>query len=583
LIPYVNADSGQVLHEDDWASISMFNLYISKTDVARERIKAWINYFRVIMPLKRGLRQKIDMGGILLDGEVTFHRKNIDRSETGKERGTPVWEGRSGPKAVGGQIAGDDVLVAECTVEFSVTQRIEESDAPKHMDFATARWPLGPYGKVNASATQEEVLFSIKPELFVACLICERLLDNEIISVCGARQYSRYTGHQRDFTPGAPPDRAFVFTFAGVDPRCRFGIEAPLLWPTMLCPADFASEEFEWPQILVIDPVLNNGLQGFEPKTLRRELDKLFVGMRGVDDGERNREGRGKVSTGLWGCQNSGNDVVLRFTQQLMVASVLKQPSMSFNIFSGEENAEKDEALLWSLREHILLMKSADVTCADLWDLVTGYIAYLVGGGGTEPNLEGGALFDRYLKEELVKLDSMRLERKVGGLTTENAGKKQPVINMHHSGFGTTHATSRDGYKDDEEPGGAAKSPAKLPNIGTGLHNLDGTANVTLPPPAPKTQPEGFCSTLTEQQLLRDLQQQESLASRTSAAGAPNQAAADEDVWEKVAQEREAANRMRLIRSHWREVEAHGDGDLYVSAIASCLPLSFLRLTPLDS
>ena len=66
-------------------------------------------------------------------------------------------------------------------------------------------------------------------------------------------------------------------------------------------------------------------------------------------------------------------------------------------------------ALLWSLREHILLMKSADVTCADLWDLVTGYIAYLVGGGGTEPNLEGGAPFDRYLKELVAQTDALIL------------------------------------------------------------------------------------------------------------------------------------------------------------------------------
>ena len=38
-------------------------------------------------------------------------------------------------------------------------------------------------GKIIPSATQEEVLFCIRPELYAAMPICQRVLENEIIII----------------------------------------------------------------------------------------------------------------------------------------------------------------------------------------------------------------------------------------------------------------------------------------------------------------------------------------------------------------------------------------------------------------
>lgn len=64
------------------------------------------------------------------------------------------------------------------------------------MDFANKY--LGG-GVLRTGCVQEEIMFLIKPELFVTCLVVECLNANEAIIVEGAEQYSTYKGYGETF------------------------------------------------------------------------------------------------------------------------------------------------------------------------------------------------------------------------------------------------------------------------------------------------------------------------------------------------------------------------------------------------
>ena len=54
-------------------------------------------------------------------------------------------------------------------------------------------------GKILASATQEEVLFCVRPELYAAMFICQRVYENEIIIISNAYKIMENTGYLNTF------------------------------------------------------------------------------------------------------------------------------------------------------------------------------------------------------------------------------------------------------------------------------------------------------------------------------------------------------------------------------------------------
>lgn len=73
---------------------------------------------------------------------------------------------------------------------------MEESTQPFHVNFANSQF----CGLVFAGGRlQEEILFMIKPELFVGVLFSTTMKSNESIIVSGARQFSKYTGYAASF------------------------------------------------------------------------------------------------------------------------------------------------------------------------------------------------------------------------------------------------------------------------------------------------------------------------------------------------------------------------------------------------
>lgn len=64
------------------------------------------------------------------------------------------------------------------------------------VDFANKR--LGG-GVLGHGCIQEEILFSIFPELIAAKLICFQLQDAEAVIIQGARKFSYYSGYKETF------------------------------------------------------------------------------------------------------------------------------------------------------------------------------------------------------------------------------------------------------------------------------------------------------------------------------------------------------------------------------------------------
>uniref|UniRef100_A0A7S3V2G4 poly(ADP-ribose) glycohydrolase n=1 Tax=Aplanochytrium stocchinoi TaxID=215587 RepID=A0A7S3V2G4_9STRA len=231
-------------------SLSMFSLYNSSNNVGVARIMCQIAYFHQI---------STENQNILEDEHIIVNRRCSSSF--------PDWSTLDKPLSA---------------ASFSSELRIEESKALSHVDFANAKLHIG---RILPSATQEEILFSIKPELFIAVLIAdEGMKENESIRIEGARQYSDYSGYLDSFT------------FLGVKKQCFSPV----------------------PDIIAIDALIAKGNNQFEEANMRRDTNKAYLGFfpRIRDD-----EVDATVSSGNWGSGAFGGDVSLKFVQQLLAAS----------------------------------------------------------------------------------------------------------------------------------------------------------------------------------------------------------------------------------------------------------------------
>eukprot|EP00043_Microstomoeca_roanoka_P020274 m.242890 g.242890 ORF g.242890 m.242890 type:complete len:338 (-) comp17139_c0_seq4:2856-3869(-) len=175
--------------------------------------------------------------------------------------------------------------------------------------------------EVIPSATQEEILFSTRPELFISMLFIPRLRAHEAAVFRNARMIVEYTGYQSTFT---------VTQVTSVEPS---------LLPT---PADERPSTCN--DIIAIDAIVNSACKQFMPRHIHRDINKALAGFQGCfattltrNDGQPPKDNLPILSTGLWGCGVFGGDPVLKMLQQLMVASHLgvvlhfstyKQPSV---------------------------------------------------------------------------------------------------------------------------------------------------------------------------------------------------------------------------------------------------------------
>nr|CCA17833.1 Poly(ADPribose) glycohydrolase putative [Albugo laibachii Nc14] len=157
-------------------------------------------------------------------------------------------------------------------------------------------------GVFDSSCVQEEIRFTISPELLVATLLFERLGPHEAFVVHGTERYSSYTGYGESFkfcggftdttdfeifanigTNDMAPYKRRKSVVVGIDAICYFGVAC----------------QSEWSHI-------------------RREIIKACAGFFYPDQTCLGW----KIGTGNWGCGVLGGKPELKFLIQWMSATL---------------------------------------------------------------------------------------------------------------------------------------------------------------------------------------------------------------------------------------------------------------------
>lgn len=171
---------------------------------------------------------------------------------------------------------------------------IEERVGAIQVDFANKY--LGG-GVLDSGCVQEEIRFAVSPELLVAMLFTERMLDHEAVIVMGAEQYSKYSGYADTFKfEGDFKDNADVDLYNRKDVTI-LAIDA----------IDFSRTSTNQTQ--------------YKMSQMLRELNKAYIGFCGSDQESQETGTRKEIASGRWGCGNFLGDPQLKFILQWIAAS----------------------------------------------------------------------------------------------------------------------------------------------------------------------------------------------------------------------------------------------------------------------
>lgn len=152
-------------------------------------------------------------------------------------------------------------------------------------------------GVLSRGATQEEIHFSMCPELCVSCLVCPRMRDNEAIVVIGAEQFCTSKGYTSKLQ--------YTGDYDGPDPEVS--VDGTLL-----------------NALTAIDALDGRKIENFSvqaqlhPDLMSRELNKALAGFGRVGNPTVDAW---PIATGNWGCGAFGGFVLLKALLQWAAAS----------------------------------------------------------------------------------------------------------------------------------------------------------------------------------------------------------------------------------------------------------------------
>ncbi|BFU24165.1 poly(ADP-ribose) glycohydrolase, putative [Entamoeba histolytica HM-1:IMSS-B] len=197
-----------------------------------------------------------------------------------------------------------------------VSGGLEMSEMNVHVDFANKYLQIH---KIVPSITQEELLFSVRPECLISLILFEVLLDNEAVLIKNTLHISLSEGYQQ------------TFKWIGF---CKNQI---LKQPNI---------------ILAIDSVINSC---FGKENIDRDLNKCMIGFQCAGN---------KIATGQWGCGSFGNDQLLKMAQQYMVLSTLGlEASIHWMNFSRYNE----------LNDYMEICKSKKMTVKDIYYILCSF------------------------------------------------------------------------------------------------------------------------------------------------------------------------------------------------------------------
>jgi hypothetical protein len=176
-------------------------------------------------------------------------------------------------------------------------------EATTHVDFANKSLMIH---RIIPSATQEEIMFSVRPECFIALPLFNTLREHEAVIIRNARIYETYRGY------------ADSFTFSNFEPSLLLDHASPS--STIEAARKTSGGKIPCPEVIAIDAHVNlsgNPRRQFTNEFSIRDLDKTWIGFQGVAESQQERV----IGTGPFGCGAFNGNVFLKFLQQLMAAA----------------------------------------------------------------------------------------------------------------------------------------------------------------------------------------------------------------------------------------------------------------------
>ena len=202
-------------------------------------------------------------------------------------------------------------------------------------------------GKIIPSATQEEVLFCVRPELYAAMFICQRVYENEIIVISNTYKLMDNTGYLNSFKFKSLKEEIFTNN-------------------------DFLKNDNE--HILCLDATFKDH---YLFKSVLQDFSKFFSACEFC----KNKNENAGISTGSWGCGAFWCDKTHKFWQQLVCAKA-SGVKLSYYTFGDNNYKNKLEKLLNAV------IKYTPIVC-DLYKLIIDF------KGKSDKE------FHKYLKEPL--------------------------------------------------------------------------------------------------------------------------------------------------------------------------------------
>ncbi|GFQ04717.1 probable poly(ADP-ribose) glycohydrolase 2 [Phtheirospermum japonicum] len=182
---------------------------------------------------------------------------------------------------------------------------------------------------------QEEIRFSINPELIVSILFLPVMDKNESIEMVGAERFSNYTGY----------DRSFRFSGDHTDNK---GVDAMGRRQT---------------RVIAIDALDGPGMRQYGLESLLREANKAYCGFLLLDPNVEG--GETGVATGNWGCGVFGGDVEVKVVIQWLAASEARRPFVSYYTFGVEALAKLGPFVQW--------VESRKWSVGEVWSRLVAY------------------------------------------------------------------------------------------------------------------------------------------------------------------------------------------------------------------
>uniref|UniRef100_A0A1I7YLU2 Poly(ADP-ribose) glycohydrolase n=1 Tax=Steinernema glaseri TaxID=37863 RepID=A0A1I7YLU2_9BILA len=197
-------------------------------------------------------------------------------------------------------------------------------------------------GVLNSGCVQEEIRFTVAPELIISMLVSECMNDHEAISIVGTQIFCKYKGYGDSFVFDGAADSTSI-------QRDRF--HRNLTEIVAMDATRFAS-----------DPK-----KQLEESSIRREIKKAYTGFDHLDDLNR------PIATGNWGCGVFKGDRQLKSLIQLIAASAQKRRELHYFTFGDEKFTQR-------LLDVYKVLKEKKVSVGALYKLIVSYKSEAVQG-----------------------------------------------------------------------------------------------------------------------------------------------------------------------------------------------------------